>query len=255
MDEFVCHDPVVGDTVTLLPSAVPTYHVPLYQVVGAGVIAGILLVIRTVGYTTTVAHEGGHALLLAFFSVPIKGIKFDSPDNARTEYKVPLVGGDDVLMTLAGYLGPPGFGFLAAYLIYRDRPVAVLWIGLALLALFLVLARNVRAFLATLVLGVFVVAALRSREPSIEAFTASIWAWILLAGAVIDVFVLQAQRSQARAVGDKDASSDVAHLAQRTGIPAPVWLLALLGASFLALVYGGALLLGSPLAPPFHLSS
>jgi hypothetical protein len=245
----------VGVTLTLLPAAVPTYHVTLPEAVGAGVIAGILLVIRIVGYTTTVAHEGGHALLLAFFNVPIKGIKFDSPGNAGTEYEGWVVGEDFFLVAMAGHLGPSGFGFLAAYLVYRDHPVAVLWLGLVLLGLFILLARNLRAFLAAIVLGVFVVAAVRSHDPSIAAFTATTWAWILLVGSVIDVFGLQAYRSQKRATGKKDEDSDAAKLARHTGIHASVWVLVFLVASFLAAVYGGALLLGSPLAPPFHLQS
>jgi Peptidase M50B-like len=245
----------VNATLPLLQLVVPTYHVPLPEVVGAGVIAGVLLVIRTVEYTTTVAHEGGHALLLAFFNVPIKGITLDSPGDGATGWEERLIGGDYVLVFMAGYLGPSGFGFLAAYLVYRDHPVTVLWLGLVLLGLFMILARNLRAFLAAVVLGVFVVAALRSHNLSIAAFTATTWAWILLAGSVIDVFGLQAVRRQARAAGTKDERSDAAKLAAHTGIPAPVWVLLFLVASFLALVYGGALLFGSPLAPPFHLPS
>ena len=252
---FVCHDRRVAGTLSWLQAAAPTYEVTPAQAVGAGVIAGVLLLIRIVGYTTTVAHEGGHALLLAFFNVPIKGIWLDSPGNAETRFGKAIVGGDAVFTLLAGHLGPSGFGLLAAYLVHRERPDAVLWVGLALLGLFLLLARNPRAFVVTLLLGLLVVGALNTREPSVMALTAVTWAWILLAGSVVDVFSLHAYRRRARADGRKDKGSDVAQLARYTWIPAPVWVLAFVVMTGIALIYGAALLLGSPLDVPFHLPS
>jgi Peptidase M50B-like len=244
---------------TWLSAAVPalqsTHHVTPAQIVGAGVIAGIVLLIRIVRYATTVAHEGGHALLLAFFGVPIKGIWLDSPGNAETRFARGLAGGDAVLTFSAGYLGPSGFGLLAAYLLHRDQPDAVLWVGLVLLALFLVLARNLRAFVVTIVLGLLVVGALHTHDSSVVTLTAATWAWILLAGAVIDVFGLHLYRRGERAAGRKDQLSDAAQLARHTWIPAPVWVLVFLVVSFGVLVYGGALLLGTPLDLPFHLPS
>jgi hypothetical protein len=245
----------VGGILTGLHLADPSYDVTQPQVLGAGVVAGLLLVIRLVGYTTTVAHEGGHALLLAFFNVPIKGIWLDSPGNAVTRFNKAPAGEDWVLTLLAGHLGPSGFGLLAAYLVHRGRPDAVLWVGLALLGLFLLLARNLRAVAVTVVLGLLVIGALRTQDLSVMAFTAVTWAWILLAGSVIDVFGLRAYRRGMRKAGVKDQSSDVAQLARHTWIPAALWVLLFLLVSFGTLVYGGALLLGSPLDIPIHLPS
>jgi hypothetical protein len=233
----------------------PAYQVANVQVIGAAVVAALMLLVRTVGYATTVAHEGGHALLGSFFGIPIEGIRFDSPGNAGTTFGQGLAGLAFVITALAGHLGPSGFGLLAAVLLHLGRPDAVLWIGLALLALFLLLARNVRAFLATIALGLLVIAALNTHDPATKAFAAVTWAWILLAGSVVDVLGLRSYRRELRRNGQKDTSSDAYQLRKATWVPAALWVLVFFIASMVALIYGGALLLGIPIHVPLGIRS
>jgi hypothetical protein len=245
----------VNGVISAASALPPPTPIDTSQAVTAAVIAFTLLLIRTVGYTTTVAHEGGHALLGSFFGVPVKGIKFDSPGNAVTTFERAPTGLVDVVTTLAGHLGPSAFGLLAASLLYSGYADAVLWIGLVLLGFFLLSARNLRAMAATVVLGLLVVGALQTHDATTKAVAALTWAWILLAGSVLDVFGLRAYRKNLRNEGRRDDSSDVYQLRKATWIPAGMWVLVFLLGSLTALAYGGALLLSHPLELPGDLST
>jgi Peptidase M50B-like len=223
------------------------YHVSRAEVVTAAGIAAVLLVVQVLGsYATTVAHEGGHALLGLIFGVPVTGIRIFSIGSAATRF-----GGEsrlaDVPITLAGHLGPSGFGLLAAYLIERGHPDGALWSSLPLLGAFALMSRSWRALASVLLIGAAAVLVLGNDDPAVRGVAVTAWTWLLLAGGVRDVRGLQRYRSGKRRRGEPDRSSDVYWLRRATLLPASVWVFLLYAGTAAALVYGGSMLLGNPI--------
>ena len=137
---------------------------------------------RFTQHTITIAHEGGHTLLGVLTGVKVGRVEINRDGGGATGFpdKIPWLA--DVLITLAGYLGPSAVGLGGVFLIRHGRPEWVLWISLVLLALLLLKMGNPLGFVAAIGTGVVLwYVATRWSDPAQLAFTYT-WVWFLLIG-------------------------------------------------------------------------
>lgn len=183
------------------------------------------------------AHEGGHAMFGALFGQKISSVTVSSGGGGVTNFpnKIPWLA--DLVITLAGYLGPSALGLSGVFLLLHHKHEAVLWAGLMLLALILIKVRNLLAFLAVIGTGVVLYwVATQWPDPAQLAF-GYFWVWFLLFGGVRMITNLF------WATYRQDDSSDAAVLEKLTFLPDVLWLAVFWLGSMAALVYGGAKLL------------
>ena len=99
---------------------------------------GIWRVVRHIG---VIAHEGAHAVAGWSTGHKVGGVTLNSDATGAT--LIPGTAGPSAVITVfAGYLGPSLFGLGAAKLISIGHIVAVLWLGLLLLAILLITVRT-----------------------------------------------------------------------------------------------------------------
>jgi hypothetical protein len=194
-------------------------------------------------YTThaiTIAHEGGHAMFGSLTGLLIKRVRIDSDGGGSTEFNKKIKD-LTVLQTLAaglaGYLGPSMFGLAGAWMLAHDMaPRAVLLMTLVMLALILLMVRNLFGFLAVPLTGALVwVVAMRSTE-AVQLVFAHIWVWFLLMGGFRQIPDLYFGWKQG---GEPDTGA----LADKTFMSSAFYVALFWLASGAALVYGGVLLL------------
>ena len=197
---------------------------------------GIWRVTRNV---ITIAHEGGHALVAVLTGRRLSGIKLHSDTSGLTVSRGKPRGLGMVLTALAGYVAPSLLGFGAAVLITNEQIQLMLWISIGFLAAMLIMIRNVFGVLSIIVTGglFFFVSFYASGE--VRDTAAYVFAWFLLLGGVRPVWELQVKRWRRQA-----PRSDADQLAWLTGVPALGWVTLFGVVSGVALVGGGALLLG-----------
>jgi hypothetical protein len=189
-------------------------------------------------HAITAAHEGAHGLAALLTGRRQRGITLhrDTSGRARSHGRTRGVG--LIVTTAAGYPGPALLGLGAAALLAAGHAVAVLWIGLLLLALLLVQIRNVWGIWSIVVMGgaLFAVAWWGpERTQSLVAYAA---AWFLLLAAPRSAWELARQHRRGARGSDADA------LARLTPLPAVAWVATFLASTLAALWVGGGLLLG-----------
>ena len=210
-----------------------TNHRPNMDVViGTAVLALALTVALwwLVGLAVTVAHEGAHALVSVLFGGKVSAVLVNRDRTGLTSTSQgPLVA---ILVTMGGYLGPSAFGLLGALLITLGRPVAVLWISLLLLVGMLTVAASWFTRFVVVALGLLMAWAIRSGSDPVVVWTAATWAWILLIGGLVHVFLHNGKGSD--------------HLALRKATWIPVWFWSLLfsSAAVAAIAYAFSWLTG-----------
>ena len=194
---------------------------------------------RFTQHTITVAHEGGHAMFGALFGQKIKGVKITGGGGGVTHFAPGIPWFADLVITLAGYLGPSALGLGGVFLLRRGQADALLWASLGLLAVILVKIRNPLGFVAVIGTGVALYWVARHwADPAQEAF-GYFWVWFLLIGGVRTITNLF------WATFRQDPSSDAAALEGLTFLPDVFWLAVFWLGAMAALVYGGATLLHS----------
>lgn len=184
----------------------------------------------------TVAHEGGHALAAWCCGRRLAGIQLHSDTSGVTVSAGHPTGPGMVLTAFAGYVAPALFGLGAAALLAHGRILATLWALTLLLALMLLLIRNLYGGLVVLITGAAVFAVSWWTPPVIQTGFVSLLTWFLLLASPRPVYELHLKRRAGEA-----PTSDADQLAALTGIPGLAW-------TFLfALVTLGSLLFGAKL--------
>src|ERR1700712_2895612 len=76
---------------------------------------------RFTKHTITVAHEGGHAMFGVLLGQKVKGVRVTAGGGVtKLPPKMPWLA--DLIITLAGYLGPSALGLGGAFLLLRGQP-------------------------------------------------------------------------------------------------------------------------------------
>ena len=211
---------------------------PRWLILGAGAVALAAVAPRPVWRLTrnavTIAHEGGHALVALCTGRRLSGIRLHADTSGVTvSYGKPR-GPGMVFTALAGYVAPALLGLGGAALVGAGHITALLWACVALLALMLLMIRNLFGVLTLLITGAAVFVVTWYATSQVQAAFADFAVWFLLFGGVRPVFELQWQRSRGRA-----PQSDADQLAKLTGIPGLAWVL------LFAVVALGAAVLGA----------
>ena len=179
-------------------------------------------------HVNTIAHEGAHATMASALGRRVLSVSMKADGTGLT-----LVQGGEragtILFQLVGYLGPSLFGLGAAKLIQIGHSIAVLWLGLVLLACLLTVIR--RSFGVVTVIGVGVVLFLIAAKASLGAQEATAYAvtWFLLLSGI-------------RVIGEHGAKAgDAGELRKLAWMPGGFW-------SFLWMIGAvGALIVGAVL--------
>jgi hypothetical protein len=193
---------------------------------GAAVLPDIWFVTR---YFEAVAHEAAHAAVASAVGRKVQSVNINRDGTGATASN-----GNDkagaVLTGVAGYLGPSGFGLLAAKLIQIGHSVAVLWLGIVLLLCMLVVVRKFFGVFTVLVSGalLFVVATGTSLDAQVVTAYSVAW-FLLLSGALV-----------VRRHGTNAADAHI--LRGQTRVPRGFWSLIWHLGALAALVYGAVLL-------------
>ncbi len=194
-------------------------------------------------HVVTIAHEAGHAVVAVLTGRRLTGIRLHSDTSGLTLSRGRPRGPGMVAMLLAGHLGPAVLGLGAAALLSRGHAVGVLWGLLAVLALMLLMVRNLFGLWVLVVVGAGVAAVTWWAPPegqSAAAYTLT-WFWLLAAPRT----VLELARSR-RHRGAR--TSDADQLAAVTRVPGAFWVAFLLVTTVAAAVAGTGLLLPDLLA-------
>src|SRR5262249_55829340 len=130
----------IGEIQTPLPAPVALFIGMLVFVVLLG---PTLWKITT--HAETVVHEGAHAVIGLGVTI--------NPDGGGATDMVPKSGLGYAVAAFVGYVGASAAGLIAAGLISIGRIVAVLWLGLLLLAAMLLLVRKFFGGIVILVCG------------------------------------------------------------------------------------------------------
>jgi peptidase M50B-like protein len=163
--------------------AVPPSHGVALAALGIAVVL-VLGLWEISGHATVIAHEGAHAAVALLLGMVVTSVVIHDDHRGKTTWRRPAY----LLPLMAGYYGPPLFGLLAAGLLVHGSATAVLWTFLFLLALLLIVMRNLFGFLIVALLGVFFYMTVTYGSPSAQVITACSWAWLLLIGGVLDAF-------------------------------------------------------------------
>jgi hypothetical protein len=192
---------------------------------------------RFTQHTITVAHEGGHALFGVLFGQKVKDVKITGGGGGVTHFAPGIPWFADLVISLAGYLGPSALGLGGVFLLQRDQAEGVLWASLALLALILVKIRNPLGFVAVIGTGVVLYWVARHWTDPAQLAFGYFWVWFLLIGGarmITNLFW---------ATFRQDPGSDAAALEGLTFLPDVFWLAIFWLGTMAALVYGGATML------------
>lgn len=206
---------------------------------------GALLVfapgLRLIGDTLdTAVHEAGHALVALLTGQPVIAWQIVAGRGGCTL----VVPGGPLASTaagVAGYTAPPAAGLaLLAALRQGIDPRTILLVLLAIPVLLLVFA--ISGFtVVVVVITLAVLALLLHRAGPVSQATA-----IVIAAVILLVAGLRSALALVRFEGGTDAH----HLAEVTGLPTVVWIVAFAGFAAWALFIGGRWLLTQPLPLP-----
>jgi Peptidase M50B-like len=179
----------------------------------------------------TIAHEGAHGLAGASFGHKIVSIELRRNGSGLTTRQEPGRSGR-IAAPFAGYLGASVFGLIAAKLISLGYMAAVLWIGLALLALMLPVLRKIFSFVPVIVTGALLLLVACSAATGLLTVVAYGLTWFLLLSGLRVILV----------EGHLSKEGDAGNLRKITHLPWGVWLFLWLVGTIVALTAGGSLL-------------
>jgi hypothetical protein len=224
---------------------VGTQPEPAYAVVVATALGALTLVVvpslwRLARHVVTIAHEGAHGVAALVTGRSLAGIRLHSDTSGLTVSRGRPRGPGMVLTAFAGYVGPALLGLGAAYLLHHQHALAVLWLGLVLLALLLLQIRNFFGLWSVGVAAVGLFAVTWWGSGAVQSAAAYAGTWLLLLAAPRPVLELQALRRRGRA-----RTSDADQLARLTGVPGLVWVGVFLVVTLGCLLLGAGWLLGA----------
>ncbi|WP_406294397.1 M50 family metallopeptidase [Streptomyces sp. NBC_00624] len=189
--------------------------------------------------TITIAHEGGHGLIALVTGRRLQGIRLHSDTSGLTVSRGRPTGIGMILTAAAGYTAPPLLGLGGAWLLSSGRITLLLWVATALLAVMLVMIRNVYGALTVICTGSAFLLVSWLASPDVQSLFAYTVVWFLLLGGVRPAFELQSKR---RHGGAPDSDAD--QLSRLTDVPAVLWLFLFHAVSLCSLISGGRWLLG-----------
>lgn len=186
---------------------------------GLGALAAVVLdaVWRWSRSVVTIVHEAGHALVALLTGRRLDGIRLHADTSGLTLSSGRPKGPGMVLTAAAGYPSPSLVGLAGVALLAADQVTIMLWTGTAMLALMLIMIRNVYGALLLLVVGGAVVYVSLEATGEVQAGFAYAMTWFLLLGAVRPVVELWRQRRHPQ------MSTDAHILARLTHVPAGFW--------------------------------
>ncbi|MFH9609886.1 M50 family metallopeptidase [Streptomyces sp. NPDC017448] len=189
--------------------------------------------------TITIAHEGGHGLVALLTGRQLSGIRLHSDTSGLTVSRGKPTGIGMILTAAAGYTAPSLLGLGGAWLLTNGRITLLLWVATALLAVMLVMIRNVYGALTVILTGATFLMVSWLASSDVQSAFAYAVVWFLLLGGVRPPFELQSKR---RHGGAPDSDAD--QLARLTDAPAVLWLFLFHAVSLCSLTGGGRWLLG-----------
>ncbi|WP_228990585.1 M50 family metallopeptidase [Streptomyces sp. DH8] len=189
--------------------------------------------------TITIAHEGGHGLVALLTGRQLSGIRLHSDTSGLTVSRGKPTGIGMILTAAAGYTAPSLLGLGGAWLLTNGRITLLLWVATALLAVMLVMIRNVYGALTVILTGATFLLVSWLASSDVQSAFAYAVVWFLLLGGVRPPFELQSKR---RHGGAPDSDAD--QLARLTDAPAVLWLFLFHAVSLCSLTGGGRWLLG-----------
>jgi Peptidase M50B-like len=167
----------IGEVQTPLPAPVALF----IGILAAIVVQGPTLYKITV-HAKTVLHEGAHALVGLFTGRRILSVKINKDTSGATRM-FPNSGSGYGVAASVGYISPSGAGLVAAWLISIRRIVAVLWLGLLLLAVMLLMVRDFFGGIVVLSCGVLLSLVVRDTTAGVQTAAAYAVNWFLLLAA------------------------------------------------------------------------
>lgn len=182
------------------------------------VVVGFPPVWRVARNVVTIAHEGGHAVIALLSGRRLTGIRLHSDTSGVTVSVGKRTGPGMVFTGLAGYPTPGIVGLCCAALLTVGRLTLMLWLGLLILALMLIMIRNVFGVVSVVGTGLVIFLVSWFGSPTVQAAFGYLIAWFLLFGGVRPVFELQAKRARRQA-----PDSDADQLDRLTNVPGLVW--------------------------------
>ena len=206
-------------------------------VIALAALASVIIAWPAVRMVVTVCHEAGHAIAATLTGRSLQGIRLHSDSSGVTLTRGKTSGSGMVLTLLAGYPAASLVGLFAAAVAGAGHAVALLWLLVGLLALMLLMIRNVHGALVVLVLGAALGVATWYAPAHLLAWLAFGLAWLLLLAGPRPVVELMVGRGRAA------AGSDAAQLARLTHLPRLVWIALWLGGTVGLLAWGSVLML------------
>ncbi|MFE7711014.1 M50 family metallopeptidase [Streptomyces sp. NPDC057486] len=187
----------------------------------------------------TIAHEGGHGLIALVSGRRLEGIRLHSDTSGLTVSRGRPTGAGMILTAAAGYTAPPLLGLGGAWLLTDGRITLLLWVSTALLAVMLVMIRNLYGALTVIFTGTAFLLVSWLASPAVQSLFGYTVVWFLLLGGVRPAFELQSKR---RRGGAPDSDAD--QLSRLTDVPAVLWLGFFHAVSICSLIGGGRWMLG-----------
>jgi hypothetical protein len=208
-----------------------------WAVVVGGLVALALVALTGTwaGSIVTVAHEGGHLLLVLLSgNNPLGFAVHEDTGGGVTVFYGPR-GVSLIFISLAGYTTPPLLGLAGAHLVLDGKSWSVLWAALVLLGGSLLHARGLFTVLIVVLAGVGIGWAALRGDATVQAVTATTLVWWMLLGGVRSLVPL--------GLGGGE-SSDAGQLSRDTWIPAVIWVAGFWLVALACLWAGGGRLLG-----------
>ncbi len=197
--------------------------------VGFGALAVVTLdeMWRVAQHVNIIAHEGAHALVGSSLVGKVASVALHRNATGLTKVRS-ASGRDSIVFQFAGYVGPSGFGLVAAKLISAGRIAAVLWLAVALLAILLsVVSTWFGGVLVTVCGGLLFVVA-DGGSAGLVTIVAYGLTWFLLLSGVRVV------------INHGSSGKDAESLRKLTYIPRTVWAWLWLMGTVVALAIGGS---------------
>jgi hypothetical protein len=188
---------------------------------------------RIVTHAETVVHEGAHALVGLLTGHRVRGVRINTNGGGDTSLESRR-GAGDRLVAFVGYIGPSAAGLTTAWLISIGRSVAVLWLGLLLLAAMLLMVRNFFGGIVIVACGALLALIVRYAAAGAQTAIAYGVTWFLL---------LSAPKVALGIISRPKDVQDARILAGMTFLWPSAWCFLWLLGTIAALVGGGALLI------------
>lgn len=169
----------------------------------------------------TIVHEAGHALASVVTGNGVYLIEIHTPHSGRTHFSWYSTRPASIITSVAGYAAPPLAGLGAASLLARGHAPMVLALTVVMMALILVVARDVVTLVSVLTVGAVAFAAVYWGPLWVQHGLAYALVWLLLLAEAPGVWVLVCNRFYGHPADDDDAAS----LADLTGVPSLLWIL------------------------------